>query len=69
MLTSSSNTVRHARQTIELLQRETSKFIPADLWPQSSLILIQLTINGAWCRIECIKHQVRWVIHNRCAAN
>ena len=45
---------------IELLQRETSKFVSADLWPQNSAILIQLIIKyGGWCRIECIRCQLK----------
>jgi len=47
-LTYSSKTVHRARQTFELLQRETPKFIAPDLWPTDStdLNLIDYRIWG-----------------------
>ena len=36
VLQQDSGPVRHVHQTVELLQRETLKFIAPDLWPPNS---------------------------------
>ena len=51
MLTSSRKTAptRSVRQTIELLQQETLKLIPVDLWPKNSP-----DVNPVDCQIPCV---------------
>jgi len=46
----------HARQTIELLQRETPKFTPPDFWPSSSPHLNPVDYR-IWGMMQCIRNQ------------
>jgi len=57
---------QRARETIELLERETPDFISSDLWPPTALTSIRLiTSSGRSCNSGSIRGRSRMWMHSR----